>query len=147
METVGQRVKRLRIGLGLSQRDVQGPGVSYAYISRIEAGTRNPSVKVLRMLAASLEVSVEYLETGQDRTRTDVLLERLFELTGGEVRAVVPTKPLAAVSYRYAGAERGETGESVTAALASAVRWIEEYERLAAQMVALSESEQRSSAA
>jgi len=65
-ESVGSRIKRLRLAKGLSQRDVAGPGVSYAYVSRIEAGTRTPSVKALRWLAKKLEVSVDYLETGQE---------------------------------------------------------------------------------
>src|SRR5205809_4201165 len=65
-ETVGARLRRLRLERGLSQRDLASPGVSYAYISRIEAGARTPSVKALRMLAKKLGVSVEYLETGQD---------------------------------------------------------------------------------
>jgi transcriptional regulator with XRE-family HTH domain len=63
-ETIGQRLKRLRLDRGLSQRELAAPGVSYAYISRIEAGTRQPSVKALRRLAANLEVSADYLETG-----------------------------------------------------------------------------------
>jgi tetratricopeptide (TPR) repeat protein len=63
-ETVGERLKRLRLERGLSQRELGSPGVSYAYISRIEAGTRQPSVKALRRLAAKLGVSPEYLETG-----------------------------------------------------------------------------------
>jgi transcriptional regulator with XRE-family HTH domain len=65
-ETVGQRLKRLRLERGLSQRELAAPGVSYAYISRIEAGTRQPSVKALRRLAAKLQVTPEYLETGSD---------------------------------------------------------------------------------
>ena len=65
-ETVGARLKRLRLQLGLSQRDLSSPGVSYAYISRIEAGARTPSVKALRKLSQKLGVSVEYLETGTD---------------------------------------------------------------------------------
>src|SRR5213595_3136706 len=63
-ESVGQRLKRLRAERGLSQRELSAPGVSYAYISRIEAGTRQPSVKALRRLASKLGVSAEYLETG-----------------------------------------------------------------------------------
>src|SRR5204863_3154382 len=63
-ETIGQRLKRLRLDRGLSQRELAAPGVSYAYISRIEAGTRQPSVKALRRLASKLGVSAEYLETG-----------------------------------------------------------------------------------
>ena len=65
-EPVGPRLRRLRLERGLSQRELAAPGVSYAYISRIEAGTRQPSVKALRRLAAKLGVSAEYLETGSD---------------------------------------------------------------------------------
>jgi transcriptional regulator with XRE-family HTH domain len=65
-EAVGRRLKRLRAARGFSQRDLSSPGVSYAYISRIEAGARTPSVKALRKLAQKLGVSVEYLETGRD---------------------------------------------------------------------------------
>ena len=38
--------------------------MSYAYISRIEAGARNPSLKAIRVLARNLGVSPEYLERG-----------------------------------------------------------------------------------
>lgn len=66
IETIGQRLRRLRTDRRLSQRELSSPGVSYAYISRIEAGTRQPSVKALRMLARKLGVSADYLETGSD---------------------------------------------------------------------------------
>ncbi len=65
-ETVGRRLRRLRLEQGLSQRDLSAPGITYAYISRIEAGTRQPSVKALRMLARKLGVTPEYLETGSE---------------------------------------------------------------------------------
>src|SRR5947207_12269352 len=65
-ESIAERLRRLRIERGLSQRDLSSPGVSYAYISRIEAGARTPSVKALRKLSQKLGVSVEYLETGRD---------------------------------------------------------------------------------
>jgi tetratricopeptide (TPR) repeat protein len=70
-EGVGARLKRLRLQRGLSQRDLSSPGVSYAYISRIEAGARTPSVKALRKLSQKLGVSVEYLETGRDMRDVD----------------------------------------------------------------------------
>ena len=79
-ETIGQRLKRLRLDRGLSQRELSAPGVSYAYISRIEAGTRQPSVKALRRLAAKLEVSAEYLETGSELPPADLLELRLADL-------------------------------------------------------------------
>lgn len=65
-ETIGRRLRRLRLEQGVSQRDSSAPGITYAYISRIEAGTRRPSVKALRMLARKLGVTPEYLETGSE---------------------------------------------------------------------------------
>jgi tetratricopeptide (TPR) repeat protein len=63
-ETIGQRIRRLRLEKGLSQRELSGPGVSYAYISRLEGGTRKPSLKAIRHLARRLGVSQDYIETG-----------------------------------------------------------------------------------
>jgi transcriptional regulator with XRE-family HTH domain len=64
-ETIGQRLRRVRLERGLSQRALGGDGVSYAHISRIEAGSRQASVKALRMLARKLGVTADYLETGE----------------------------------------------------------------------------------
>jgi transcriptional regulator with XRE-family HTH domain len=66
MEKIGKRIKRLRLEQGLSQRQLAVPGVSYAYISRIEAGTRTPSLKALIKIADKLEVSPFYLFTGSE---------------------------------------------------------------------------------
>lgn len=66
IESIGARLRRVRMERGLSQRDVESPGVSYSYVSRIESGTRQPSVKALRQLAGKLAVSAEYLETGRE---------------------------------------------------------------------------------
>src|SRR5258705_229765 len=81
-ETIGQRLKRLRLERGFSQRELAAPGVSYAYISRIEAGTRQPSVKALRRLAAKLEVSADYLETG---SKIDPAADREIRLSNLEL--------------------------------------------------------------
>jgi tetratricopeptide (TPR) repeat protein len=64
-EPIGRRLRRLREERGLSQRDLASPGVSYAFISRIEAGQRRPSLRSIRVLARKLRVSPDYLETGQ----------------------------------------------------------------------------------
>src|SRR5207247_6476209 len=56
------------------------PGVSYAYISRIEAGARRPSVKALRMLARKLGVTSGYLETGSDLADAEARELRLADL-------------------------------------------------------------------
>jgi transcriptional regulator with XRE-family HTH domain len=62
--TVGDRIRDRRVALGISQRDLAVDGVSYTYISRLEANRRQPSVKALRQLARRLDVSVHWLETG-----------------------------------------------------------------------------------
>jgi transcriptional regulator with XRE-family HTH domain len=91
-EAIGARLKRLRLERGLSQRDLSSPGVSYAYISRIEAGARTPSVKALRMLAKKLNVSVEYLETGRDLRESE---DRELRLGDAElaIRFEADTRP------------------------------------------------------
>ena len=83
MESLGERLRRLRRERGLSQRDVASPGVSYAYVSRIEGGARQPSVKALRKLARKLGVSAEYLETGRDVHPGE---ERELRLSQAELR-------------------------------------------------------------
>jgi transcriptional regulator with XRE-family HTH domain len=65
-ETIGARLRRLRVERGLSQREIASRGVSNAYISRIEAGTRVPSVKAIRELARKLGVTPDFLERGVD---------------------------------------------------------------------------------
>ena len=79
-ETIGQRLKRLRLERGLSQRELAAPGVSYAYISRIEAGTRQPSVKALRKLAGKLGVTADYLESGSELDAESARELRLADL-------------------------------------------------------------------
>lgn len=64
IETVGERIKRLRLEAGLSQRQLAEEGATYAYISRIEAGTRVVAEKALRLIAPKLGVTVHYLEGG-----------------------------------------------------------------------------------
>lgn len=78
-ETIGQRLRRLRLEREMSQRDLAGPGVSPAYVSRIEAGTRQPSIKALRVLARKLRVAVAYLETGRDLSDAEDRDMRLSE--------------------------------------------------------------------
>lgn len=92
-ETIGARLRRLRTERGLSQRELSQPGVSYAYISRIEAGTRQPSVKALRKLARKLGVSAEYLETGSEVSAEE---ERELRLVDAELQLRLNEDPASA---------------------------------------------------
>jgi transcriptional regulator with XRE-family HTH domain len=109
-ESIGARIRRLRLERGLSQRELSGPGVSYAYVSRIEAGQRDPSLKALRILARKLGVSLEHLETGA--TLSDAherqlrLADAELELRlGDDVRAAEPSFRALLVDAR----ENGDT--------------------------------------
>jgi transcriptional regulator with XRE-family HTH domain len=108
METVGQRVRRLRRDAGLSQRELAGPGVSYAYISRIEGDARKPSVKALRVLARKLDVTATYLETGEDRL--DVELRRIAAVTG---QALTDAGPCAVEPLEEIASSLGRLGYEV----------------------------------
>jgi transcriptional regulator with XRE-family HTH domain len=61
---VGRRLKEARLAAGLSQRQLSFPGCSAAYISRLEAGDRVPSLQLLRKLALKLSADEQYLATG-----------------------------------------------------------------------------------
>ena len=69
---VGRRLRDARERAGLSQRQLSFDGCSPAYISRIEAGERIPSLQLLREMGRRLGVSEDWLATGLDR---DLLAE------------------------------------------------------------------------
>jgi tetratricopeptide (TPR) repeat protein len=64
---VGRRLREARERAGLSQRQLSFEGCSPAYISRIEAGDRIPSLQLLREMGRRLGVSEDYLATGLER--------------------------------------------------------------------------------
>ena len=72
MNAVARRVKNRRVELGLSQRALEVPGVSFAYISRIESGSRTPSLRALTRLAERLDCTALYLLTGHEDDRCPV---------------------------------------------------------------------------
>ena len=64
---VGRRLREARERAGISQRQLSFEGCSPAYISRIEAGERIPSLQLLREMGRRLGVSEDYLATGLER--------------------------------------------------------------------------------
>lgn len=57
---LGMTLKRLRIKAGLTQDELaRKAGVTYAYISMLESGTKkNPSLMLVKKLAKALGVSI-----------------------------------------------------------------------------------------
>ena len=86
MVEIGQRLRETREAKKISQRTLSAPGVTPAYISRVEAGQRMPSLNALRILARGLGVSVAYLETGHDQV-DEALRAMVQELGAIELEA------------------------------------------------------------
>jgi transcriptional regulator with XRE-family HTH domain len=87
---VGRRIRQRREQLGISLRQIAGPGCSPGYLSRVERGQRVPSVSVMADLAEKLGVTLEDLG-GRD-LRTRIPESRLLDLElaarmGGETAA------------------------------------------------------------
>lgn len=89
---VGRRLKDARLTAGLSQRGLSFPGCSAAYISRLEAGDRVPSLQLLRKLAQKLNADEQYLATGVERVEQmppELVAAEVERRLNGE-RATVP---------------------------------------------------------
>ena len=84
---VGIRLKEARERAGVSQRRLAFPGCTAAYISRIEAGARVPSLQMINELAGRLDVSGQWLATGVESTAVESseLVEAEVALRLGEL--------------------------------------------------------------
>lgn len=77
METLGERVKRLREAMGLTQRELaERIGTSSGLISFIERDKNKPSYEVIRRLSEVLGTTTDYLIYGEDLVNR---LERVLE--------------------------------------------------------------------
>ena len=83
---VGQRLRRARKAAGLTQRELSFEGCTAAYVSRIEAGARVPSLQILREFGKRLGVSADFLATGgpEDADLSSELLEAEIALRLGD---------------------------------------------------------------
>lgn len=65
MATIGENIKRVRKEKKMTQKDLgEIIGISNTYLSDIEIGRTNPSIKTLKRIAKGLEVS--YVELLKD---------------------------------------------------------------------------------
>lgn len=61
-KVVGSNVRRAREAIGLSQEELgDKAGIDRTYVSGVERGVRNPTVKVLARLAEALETTPDKL--------------------------------------------------------------------------------------
>ncbi len=107
---VGHRLREARKQAGLSQRQLSFPGCSPAYISRIEAGDRIPSLQLLREMGRRLGVSEDYLATGAERHDEKAVLVE------AEISLRLDERELAGALYAEA-LERATTSDERASAL------------------------------
>jgi tetratricopeptide (TPR) repeat protein len=84
---VGMRLKASRERAGFSQRQLAFPGCTAAYISRLEAGARVPSLQMVNQLALRLDVTGQWLATGVEaaEVQPSELIDAEVALRLGEV--------------------------------------------------------------
>jgi transcriptional regulator with XRE-family HTH domain len=65
IETLGQRIRRVRQERGFSLARVSGADFSRAFLNQVELGHSQPSTRVLRVIAGRLGTEVDYLLEGR----------------------------------------------------------------------------------
>jgi len=76
---LGERLRSLRVALGLTQGQLAGDRFSKEYISQIERGKTKPTVETVEWLAARLGVDPSFLRSGvsaDERARAETILAR-----------------------------------------------------------------------
>jgi transcriptional regulator with XRE-family HTH domain len=76
-ETLGSRIRRLRMERGMSLAQVAGGDFSRAFLHQVETGKAQPSTRVLRVIATRLGSRVEFLLSGAPtRPELEIAVER-----------------------------------------------------------------------
>ena len=77
LETLGERIRRLRGERRLSLAKVAGGEFSRAFLNQVEMGKSQPSMRILRVIAARLGAPIEYLLDGSSPgIDTQIAIER-----------------------------------------------------------------------
>lgn len=87
-ESLGDRVRKLRMERGMSLAKVAGADFSRAFLNQVELNKSRPSVRVLRVIADRLGTPVDYLLDGSTPSLDrEIALEKArLELARGDVR-------------------------------------------------------------
>lgn len=123
---LGIRLRSARQRAKLSQRQLAFPGCTAAYISRLEAGARVPSLQMINQLALRLDVSGQWLATGVD---PDVLepielldaevalrlgeLDEAERLFAGHLEVHDPSRPAALAGLGQIAFRAGRLAEAI----------------------------------
>ncbi len=67
METIGDRLKEIRMHYSLTQKDfAKKIGVTNAHISRMEKGITIPSEHLIMLICKEFEINIDWLKLGED---------------------------------------------------------------------------------
>lgn len=85
-ETLGDRIRKIRMRRGMSLARVAGADFSRAFLNQVELNRSRPSIRVLRVIADRLQAPVDYLLDGSTPTLDrEIALERSrIDLARGE---------------------------------------------------------------
>jgi tetratricopeptide (TPR) repeat protein len=81
---LGERLRQIRIGLGMTQSELAGDRFSKEYVSQIERGKTRPTAETIAWLASRLGVDQGFLTTGittDQRNRVETELARAEAMT------------------------------------------------------------------
>ncbi|MFF9378222.1 helix-turn-helix domain-containing protein [Streptomyces griseoluteus] len=81
----GRRLRQLRQERGMTQAELSAPGLSTAYISRLESGERPPTDRVVGHLAERLDVPVSTFEAVEPVGLVDVLATLMVPPESSEI--------------------------------------------------------------
>ncbi|MBE6711541.1 MAG: helix-turn-helix transcriptional regulator [Ruminococcaceae bacterium] len=130
---LGERIRELRIRLGITQRELAGDRITRNMLSLIESGNASPSVSTLLYIAERLGTSVGYFFTSSEADEgryfklsiIDELKERFREGNYRECERICESVPqsarddelsyLAAISYLHTALAAAETLDLVQA--------------------------------
>jgi transcriptional regulator with XRE-family HTH domain len=103
VETLGQRIRRLRHDRGMSLAKVSGGDFSRAFLNQVELGRSQPSTRVLRVIAGRLGTEVDYLLEGrQPAMERELALEKARVLVArGHARRALAALATVAESFDW----------------------------------------------
>ena len=131
---MGERIRELRLRLGITQKELAGDRITRNMLSLIESGNASPSVSTLLYIAERLGTSAGYFFTSTEADEgryfkisvIDELKERFCEKKYRECQSICASVPhsawddelsyLAAMSYLYTALECAESFDMVRAA-------------------------------
>lgn len=66
METINDRIKKVRMDADISQREfAKAAGISGPSIARLESGENNPSEQTIRLISSAYKVNYQWLKYGE----------------------------------------------------------------------------------